>query len=126
MLTRLRTFSAAAGPALPHLEGTLREINPALTYLKPYNRDLGSALANFGSVNAYDQLGAIGSCGCPVSDRSFSNWTPEMRRAVAVLLDQGILRRVMDVENNPVRKPNRLPNAGEPFTGEYPRVTAAK
>jgi phospholipid/cholesterol/gamma-HCH transport system substrate-binding protein len=126
MLNRLRTFSGAAGPALPHLEASLREINPALTYLKPYNRDLGSALANFGSVLAYDQQGAIGSCGCPVSDRSWSNWTPEMRRAVAVLLDQGILRQFLHVANNPVRKPGRLPNAGEPFSGTYPRVTADK
>jgi phospholipid/cholesterol/gamma-HCH transport system substrate-binding protein len=126
MLTRLRSFSGAAGPALPQLEATLRQINPALTYLKPYNRDLGSALGNFGSVLAFDGLGAIGSCGCPVSDRSFSNWTPEMRAAVAVLLDQGILARLNHMENNPVRKPGRLPNAGEPFTGTYPRVTADK
>jgi phospholipid/cholesterol/gamma-HCH transport system substrate-binding protein len=126
MLTHLRTFSGAAAPTIPSLDATLRQVTPALAYLKPYNRDLGSALANFGSSIAYGPLGAEQSCGCPVSDRSFSNWTPAMRRAVAVLLDQGILAKVNHVENNPVRKPGRLPNAGEPFTGTYPRVTPDK
>lgn len=126
MLSRLRRFSDASAPAIPSLDAALRQVNPPLAYLKPYNRDLGSALANFGSSLAYGPLGGEQSCGCPVSDRSFSNWTPEMRRAVAVLLDQGILAKINHVENNPVRKPGRLPNAGEPFTGTYPRVTPDK
>jgi ABC-type transporter Mla subunit MlaD len=126
MLKRLRRFSDASAPTIGTLDTALRQVNPALTYLKPYDRDLGAALANFGSSIAYGPLGAEQSCGCPVSDRSFSNWTPAMRRAVAVLLDQGIIAKVDHVENNPVRRPNRLPNAGEPFTGTYPRVTAGR
>jgi virulence factor Mce-like protein len=126
MLTRLRRFSDASAPAIPSLDAALRQVNPPLAYLKPYNRDLGSALANFGDSLAYSRLGGEQSCGCPVSDRSFSNWTPAMRAAVAVLLDHGIIAKVNHVENNPVRKPGRLPNAGEPFTGPYPRVTAGR
>jgi phospholipid/cholesterol/gamma-HCH transport system substrate-binding protein len=126
MLARLRTFSNATGPMIPNLDSALRQINPALVYLKPYSRDLGAALGNFGSSLAYGPLGGEQSCGCPVSDRSWSNWTPAMRAAVTTLLDQGILARANHVENNPVRQPNRLPNAGEPFTGTYPRVTTGK
>jgi phospholipid/cholesterol/gamma-HCH transport system substrate-binding protein len=126
MLARLRRFSNASAPTIPSLDAALRQVTPALAYLKPYNRDLGAALANFGDSLAYGPLGGEQSCGCPVSDRSFSNWTPAMRAAVSVLLDQGILARFNHVDNNPVRKPNRLPNAGEPFTGTYPRVAADK
>jgi phospholipid/cholesterol/gamma-HCH transport system substrate-binding protein len=126
MLTRLRRFSDGSAPTIPSLDAALRQVTPALAYLKPYDRDLGSALANFGDSLAYGPLGGEQSCGCPVSDRSFSNWTPAMRAAVAVLLDQGILAKFNHVDNNPVRKPGRLPNAGEPFTGTYPRVTAGK
>jgi phospholipid/cholesterol/gamma-HCH transport system substrate-binding protein len=126
MLTRLRQFSTASGPTIPALDASLRQINPALIYLKPYDKDLGAALANFGGSLQYGPLGVTQTCGCPVSDRSWSNWTPAMRRAAAVLLDQGLIAKVNHVENNPVRQPNRLPSAGYPFTGTYPRVTAAK
>jgi ABC-type transporter Mla subunit MlaD len=84
MLIRLRSFSAAAGPAMPPLEAALRQVDPALAYLKPYNRDLGSALANFGDTLAFDNLGAIGSCGCPVDDRSFSTNTHSLKEPLTI------------------------------------------
>jgi phospholipid/cholesterol/gamma-HCH transport system substrate-binding protein len=126
MLSRLRTFSRDATPVLPSLDAMLRQANPALDYLKPYSRDLVGFLANFGGNLWYDKYGGIGYCACPVSDRSFSNWTPAMRRAAGVLIDEGLLARVTHVENNPVRKPGSLPDASAPFSGTYPRVTGPK
>jgi hypothetical protein len=84
-----------------------------------------SFLANFGLNHFYDKDGALGYCTCPISDRSFSNWTPAMRAAAGVLLDQGIISKVNHMESNPVRKPGMLPRADQPFSGTYPRVTAS-
>jgi phospholipid/cholesterol/gamma-HCH transport system substrate-binding protein len=123
MLSRLRSFSRAATPVLPSLDAMLRQANPALDYLKPYSRDLVGFLANFGGNLWYDQYGGAGYCACPASDRSFSNWTPAMRRAAGVLIDEGLFARVNHVENNPIRKPGSLPDASVPFRGTYPRVT---
>src|SRR5207244_4423729 len=81
MLTKLKGFSKVATPVFPSLDTMLRQANPALDYMKPYGKDLSGFLANFGLNHFYDSPGAIGYCTCPVSDRSFSNWTPAMRAA---------------------------------------------
>jgi len=85
--------------------------------MKPYAKDLMGFLANFGLNHFYDSSGALGYCTCPVSDRSFSNWTPAMRKAAGVLLDEGVVSKVNHVENNPVRAPGQLPRADAPSRG---------
>jgi virulence factor Mce-like protein len=124
MLSKLQGFANIAGPAFPAIDAMLRQANPALDYLKPYSRDVMGFLANFGLNHFYDASGAIGYCICPVSDRSFSNWTPAMRKAAGVLLDEGIIAKINHVESNPVRRPGLLPRADLGFSGTYPRVTA--
>jgi phospholipid/cholesterol/gamma-HCH transport system substrate-binding protein len=125
MLSKLRTFSKVAGPAFPAIDAFLRQTTPALDYLKPYSKDIMGFLANFGLNHFYDRAGPIGYCTCPVSDRSFSNWTPAMRAAAGVLLDEGIVSKINHVENNPIRKPGQLPRGDIPFDGNYPHITAA-
>jgi phospholipid/cholesterol/gamma-HCH transport system substrate-binding protein len=125
MLSRLRTFSDAAGPTFPALNTMLRQVNPALDYLKPYSKDAVAFTSNFGLNHFYDQSGALGYCTCPINDRSFSNWTPAMRKAVSVLLDEGLISKLVHVDNNPVRKPGLLPKSNAPFSGTYPRVAEA-
>jgi hypothetical protein len=107
------------------MDAFLRQAAPALDYLKPYSKDTMGFLANFGLNHFYDRQGPIGYCTCPVSDRSFSNWTPAMRAAASVLIDEGIVAKANHVENNPYRKPGQLPRADIPFDGNYPHVNAA-
>jgi virulence factor Mce-like protein len=123
MLSRLQGFAKTSSPAFPALQTMLRQLNPALDYLKPYDKDAVGFMANFGLNHFYDQAGAIGYCTCPVSDRSFSNWTPAMRKAAGVLLDEGIIAKVNHVQNNGLRAPGSLPSADKDFGGTYPRVT---
>ncbi len=123
-LESLRTFSTDASATVPRLEDMLRELNPPLRYLKPYDRDLGSFLANFGAGAQTDKWGAIGRCLCPISDRTLSNWTPELRQIVAPLLDQGPVKDLIHEWTNPYRKPGSLPRADRDFSGTYPRIEA--
>jgi phospholipid/cholesterol/gamma-HCH transport system substrate-binding protein len=124
LLTRLRSFSNVSTPAFPALNAVLRQAVPALDYLKPYAKDTVGFMQNFGLNHFYDQSGALGYCTCPINDRSFSNWTPALRKLAGVLLDQGIVSQLVHTDNNPVRKPDQLPRANQPFSGTYPRVQA--
>ena len=124
LLSRLRTFSQVAGPALPALDAVLRQANPALKYLAPYNRDLTHFLATFGGNSFYDKYGAIGRCSCPVGDRSFANWTPAMKQAADVLLEQGIISKFQKTHNNHYRPAGTAPRGDQPFDGTYPRIAA--
>jgi hypothetical protein len=73
-----------------------------------------------------EPFGQVIRCMCPVTDRSFGDWTPAMRAAVSALLDGGVVAEVQHVAANPLRSPGRLPNAGYPWGNKpYPRVTAA-
>jgi phospholipid/cholesterol/gamma-HCH transport system substrate-binding protein len=124
LLSRLRSFSKVSTPTFPALNATLRQAVPALDYLKPYSKDTVGFMQNFGLNHFYDQSGALGYCTCPINDRSFSNWTPELRKLAGVLLDQGILSKIVHTDNNPVRPPDQLPRATTPFSGTYPRIQA--
>lgn len=124
LLSKLRAFSKVAGPALPALDAMLRQANPALEYLEPYNRDLTHFLATFGGNEFYDKYGGIGRCTCPVGDRSFANWTPAMKQAADVLLEQGIITRFQKTNNNHFRPPGSAPRGDIPFDGKYPRIEA--
>lgn len=122
MLSRLERFAKVSSPAFPALDTMLRQALPALDYLKPYSKDAVGFLQNFGLNHFYDSSGALGYCTCPVGDRSFSNWTPAMRKAAGVLLDEGVLSKIVHTDNNPIRKPGLLPRADEEFEGKYPRI----
>jgi len=124
-LTELRGFSKVASPALPALDALLRQANPALAYLKPYSKDVGSFLMNFGALTQNDRFGSTALCSCPVSDQSFGNWGPTTRAAVGALLDQGVLAKIQHVAANPLRSPGKLPDAGTPWGNRaYPRLSA--
>jgi ABC-type transporter Mla subunit MlaD len=126
LLTRLRTFSTTVPPALPQITAFFNEANPFLAYLKPYYRDIGGAMANFGAPSGRDRLGSFARCGCAVGDRSFANWTPEMRKAVAPLLDGGLVANMAQMTNNPLRPPGAQPDGSKPFVGKYPRIETDK
>jgi phospholipid/cholesterol/gamma-HCH transport system substrate-binding protein len=126
LLARLRTFSATVPPALPKIAAFLKEANPFLAYLKPYSRDIGGALANFGTPSGQDRFGSFARCGCAVGERSLSNYTPEMEKAVKALTDAGLIPTAAKMVNNPLRTPDAQPNSTTPFLGKYPRIEADK
>lgn len=126
LLKQLTSFSKVAAPTFPALDATLRQANPFLRFLMPYNRDVGNTLSVFGSNTYYDKYGAQGKCVCIFGTQSFANYTPALRQAAAILLDQGIIRQAYRVHNNQYRKPGTALDGESDFSGDYPNIEADK
>jgi ABC-type transporter Mla subunit MlaD len=126
LLGNLTTFSSKAGPAVPALEALLRQTNPAFAFLKPYYRDVGSLLQNFGSSLMQDNNGDyIGRCLCPISAASYTGYTPTEQALVRALIKAGGLGGIANPNWNGLRAPGTQPNASGTFSGTYPRIQAA-
>ncbi|MGE4425241.1 MAG: MlaD family protein [Solirubrobacteraceae bacterium] len=125
-LVQLKDFSEQSRPIAQAADGLLVEANPFLSYVKPYYRDVVGLLSKMGTGAWLDKFGAIGGCLCPVGDRTFSGWTPELRALVAPLLDEGLVPQILDQKVNHYREPNRQPDFEyEQPKGQYTRVEAA-
>ncbi|MCK9250609.1 MAG: MCE family protein [Solirubrobacteraceae bacterium] len=125
-LVELKEFAEQSRPIAKTADGFLAEANPFLTYAKPYHRDVVGLLSKMGTGAWLDRFGAIGGCLCPVGDRTFSGWTPELRALVAPLLDQGIVPQVLDQKKNHYREPNRQPDFEyAQDDSKYKRIEAA-
>jgi phospholipid/cholesterol/gamma-HCH transport system substrate-binding protein len=127
LLTNLKTFSSAARPAIPGIEALLREANPALAYLQPYAKEIGGFVENFGDVvqKENDTPGDyIGRCLCPISTQSYTGYTPQEQALVQALIKAGGLGGIANPTSNPLRQPGLLPNASQPYSGTYPRISA--
>ncbi|MEV4421149.1 MlaD family protein [Patulibacter sp. NPDC049589] len=115
-LATLPTFADAGSDAIPKLEGTLRQINPALAHISPYGNDLVGFVENFGSSRTYDQNGVMGICRCPVGVNSIANFPGTLRSILAPLLDEGPVGDLLAESDNQYRLPNKLPDASVPFS----------
>jgi virulence factor Mce-like protein len=127
LLVSLKTFSRASTPAVPALEALLRQADPALAYLKPYSKEVGGFLENFGTTgqitNATHEY--LGRCLCPISAQSYSGYTPAEQVLVQALIKAGGLGGIANPTANALRQPGSLPNETAPFTGSYPHITAS-
>jgi virulence factor Mce-like protein len=126
LLQGLQMFAGSAQSALPGITGLLRQLNPFLAYLAPYYKDIGSALSNFGTPGVYDRFGEIAQCGCAIGLHSFSNFTPQMLKALSPLLANPAVAKFQNTVNNPIRPPGQLPNATTPAAKQYPHIQAEK
>jgi virulence factor Mce-like protein len=114
-LATLPTFAESGSEAIPKLEGTLRELNPALEHISPYGNDLVGFVENFGASRTYDQNGVLGVCRCPVGVNTIANFPGTLRKILSPLLDEGPVGDLLQESDNQYRLPNQLPNAGVPF-----------
>jgi phospholipid/cholesterol/gamma-HCH transport system substrate-binding protein len=127
LLGNLTTFSSKAGPAVPALEALLRQANPAFAFLKPYDRDVGSMLENFGSSLMLENNTGdyIGRCLCPLSAASYTGLTPTEQSLVRALIKAGGLGGIANPNWNGLRAPGSQPDASGTFSGTYPQIQAA-
>jgi phospholipid/cholesterol/gamma-HCH transport system substrate-binding protein len=127
LLARLKTFSRASTPAVPALEALLRQADPALAYLKPYYKEAGGFLENFGTTGQITNATGdyLGRCLCPISLQSYSGYTPVEQALVQALIKAGGLGGIANPTANALRQPGSLPDETAPFTGTYPHITAA-
>ncbi|WP_354698831.1 hypothetical protein DSM112329_04529 [Paraconexibacter sp. AEG42_29] len=125
LLTQLRSFSKAGNPTFPALEATLRQLNPFLSFLKPYNMDVVNTLQHFSSNIFWDKYGGIGRCTCPAGEHSFAAFSPAMLQAANILLKSQAVSQIENTHNNSYRPPGIAKTAGlSDFDGNYPIIEA--
>jgi phospholipid/cholesterol/gamma-HCH transport system substrate-binding protein len=127
LLTRLQAFSSQAAPAVLPLQTMFRQINPAFDFLKPYYRDVGSLVQNFGSslMRENGTGDYMGRCLCPVSAASYTGLTPTEQDLVRALIKAGGLGGIANPSWNGLRGPGTQPDASAPFSGGYPQLQEA-
>lgn len=108
----LRRVPAVADHAqrfLPTVNVALSDLNPVLSYLVPYGRDVAAFFTNIGQVTGY------------------SDANGRFIRLMMVYNEQSVRGKPLSTEMGPFRKNNPYPKPGQaedpaPFNGEYPRV----
>jgi len=137
-LERLRALSGPLVDALPELDATLCQLNPAVRFLKPYTRDAVAAVQGLGSAsNSYDAVGHLIRLTPIIGENSLAGAPEEVTRAAHALLRTGFLSESHGLTWNPYPEPGRIGNdaAGPgktvfgpqdvPATGyKFPRVHA--
>jgi phospholipid/cholesterol/gamma-HCH transport system substrate-binding protein len=132
-LDRVTRLAPAAARALPALRRAMCEVNPALKYLSPYDRDLAGFIQNFGSSGGYYDANAHAARLMVVVGESSQPFTnPAVRDALDLLLANDAVAKSYLYRYEPLPGPG---NAGitasadmatgrKSVTGKYPRVRA--
>jgi phospholipid/cholesterol/gamma-HCH transport system substrate-binding protein len=108
-LTKLDQFSGALQPAIGPLDANLRQLIPALDYIKPFAKEFGSFFANSGQINAYhDATGALGRVHLMMSDSTLTMFSPSTRKAVDALLHAGVGQLIRNEQRNSNPEPGTI------------------
>lgn len=112
-LDRIPRFGNDVRTLVPGANLMLRDVNPMLSYLKPYGRDVGAMFANFGAS----------------MDVTVKNGVRPIR--LAPIYNSGTVKgNPLPLNVDPTHWTNAYPAPGQagspaPFKGEYPRVERA-
>lgn len=137
-LQSLQRISGPAARALPGVHRTLCQVNPVVSYAKPYVADVVAVLAHLGSAsNAYDSIGHTIRLAATISQNSLVGLPKAQAAYVDTLLNAGVLSKSTGITYYPYPKPGQanttyrdVPHANGPDTLRqqtgyvYPRVTA--
>ncbi|MHB8691573.1 MAG: MlaD family protein [Solirubrobacteraceae bacterium] len=122
---------------LSPIRATFCQLNPALTYMKPYTGDFWSIIPHLGSVsNPYDATGHIVRLVPIINENSLSGAPPQIQQAAHELFSSGLFVHNKVISINPYPKPGTVgtdvAHAGDPSTPAqfaktytYPRIHAA-
>jgi phospholipid/cholesterol/gamma-HCH transport system substrate-binding protein len=121
----LRSLERVGSPAtafVPTLDTVLRELRPAVAYLAPYGKDVGSFFAGVGqATTARDATGHLARLQPVLNPSALTLFGEPERQLVDRLLGMGIGRLVNLRGTNSYPKPNTLATPGA-FSGFYPRL----
>lgn len=108
-LAKLKTFSAATKEsAVPAIDEFLRNLNPALRYLKPYAREIGTVWANLGSAtDTRDVTGNLGRVHALVGPETLTGLPTEVYDAIDALQGAGGLSKTQGVQRNAYPAPGQ-------------------
>jgi phospholipid/cholesterol/gamma-HCH transport system substrate-binding protein len=123
LLRSLRGLGPPAAAFVPALDGVLRELRPALEYLAPYGRDVGSFFAGTGqAVTTRDAIGHVARIQPVLNPSALTLVGESERKAIETLMGMGIGRLATFRGTNNFPKANTLATPSA-FTGQYPRLT---
>jgi phospholipid/cholesterol/gamma-HCH transport system substrate-binding protein len=138
LLHDVTPLSKLATTALPDLQQTLCQAQPAVRYLQPYIKDVTAAVTNLGSsANAYDALGHLVRLEPVVNDNTLVGLPDSISSAAFNLIHAGLLARQTSITYDPYPKPGLIGTARAPITGQilgpaqlprvykYPRLLSA-
>ncbi|MDO9409310.1 MlaD family protein [Patulibacter sp.] len=115
MLAKLKDFSGATKDAVPSIDALMRNLNPALRYLKPHARDIGTVWANLGSAtDTRDVTGNLGRVHALVDEETITALPKQVYDAVEQLTNIGGFGHVHGVKRNAYPDPGtrKAPVAG--------------
>jgi phospholipid/cholesterol/gamma-HCH transport system substrate-binding protein len=121
----LPTTAADLTRALPPSADLLSQANPVLSYLVPYDRDLGAFFANFAAATGHTMPGYPGYFGVviPIPNRSGAQGVPGDNPGNPQLPFGGAAGgNVVTNNNNPYPAPGFSNSPPTPFSGRYHRV----
>lgn len=124
MLAKLQDFSGETKDAVPALDELLRQLNPALRYLKPHARDLSTVWANLGSgVDTRDAVGNLGRVHALVDEETVTGLPKEVYDIIDGLANVGGVTMVRGVRRNAYPDPGSR-KAPTPGKGSPPQLKA--
>lgn len=124
MLRSLRAFGDDAAPAVPALDGVLRRLNPALSYLAPRATDMATALGNLGSAaDTRDATGQLARVHLLLDEQTINGLAPSVHDTLSVLMKAGGLSQIHATKRNAYPDPGTRGNPSSPGTMP-PRLTA--
>ncbi|HEX6388031.1 MAG TPA: MlaD family protein, partial [Solirubrobacteraceae bacterium] len=105
-LSRVRALSGPTVEALPQLQKTLCQLNPAVAFLKPYTKDIAAFIVGMGSsANSYDAIGHVIRLIPVVSENQLANLPAEVSQPLAKLLRTGLIGKASPLTFYPIPKP---------------------
>jgi len=122
LLGQLRRFSVAAPPLTRGLPPLLCELNPVLSYLVPYQREVGAFFGNVGMSNdAADQLGRNPITVFPTVDTNSVRFKDSLPTKLTEKLMGALGVPYSPMKYNPYPRPGTVA-APQPFDGNVPTV----
>jgi len=101
MLAKLKDFSGETKDAVPSIDALMRQLNPALRYLKPHARDIGTVWANLGSAtDTRDVTGNLGRVHALIDEETVNGLPKEVYEVVQQLATIGGFSNVRGVKRN--------------------------
>jgi len=123
----LRPAADRLSTVVPALDALLREAVPAVNYLEPFNREIGSFFSNVGAVaGTKDAVGNLIRVHAVVGPDALTNIPDGLKNAEQALIQAGGLQWLYDPRSNAYPHPgtDTTPNSAYAFGSSYPHLSA--
>jgi len=116
-LREVRKLSGPVTKAIPEIRQVFCQLNPAVSYLRPYAKDITNVVVNLGSTtNFYDATGHAARLFLTLGSNDMAALTPPMAKTVDQLLRHGLVGRLTGKRGyRPYPKPGKVDDMASGF-----------